>query len=151
VTTTPPVTYTPAPPEPVNTTIENNMGSYRQNGRYISKARVITLLKNTNDPQILKLLRRSSTQKAIGNSVALGLGLPLLVIGSLTTIKGVVMSSGGDNGSVDPDSRGVTAVGATMMGTGLTLQIINITMQVRSNNLIEEAVAIYNTKYATKQ
>lgn len=147
--TTPTAPVTPPAPEKVDNTIQNSMGSYRQNGRYISKTRVVSILKATNDPEILKLLRRSDAKRVTGTAVALGLGLPLIIVGSLTTIRGAVIMS--DSYTVDPDGKGILTVGAVMAGTGVMLQFMNIGFQVKSNNLIEDAVAIYNSKYANTE
>jgi hypothetical protein len=150
--TTPTVVTTPTPPptpEKVDNTITNSAGSYRQNGRYISKTRVITILKATNDPEILKLLRRSSSKKVMGTSLALGLGLPLIIVGSITTLRGAINM--GNTYNVDPDAKGTLTVGAVMAGTGVMLQFMNIGFQVKSNHLIEDAVALYNQKYANPE
>lgn len=140
----------PSQPEQVSNKIESAMGSYRQNGRYISKTRVISTLKATNDPEIMKLLRKSSNKKTTGTVVALGLGLPLIIVGAITTLRGVVITNDQStySTSVDPDGPGITTVGAVMVGSGIALQFVNIGLQVRANNLIEDAILVYNNRYA---
>lgn len=135
-------------PEKVSNKIESAMGSYRQNGRYISKTRVISTLKATNDPEIQKLLRRSNNKKVTGTVVALGVGLPLIIVGAITTLRGVVITNDNTGTSVDPDGPGITAVGGVMLGSGIALQFVNIGLQVGANNLIEDAIVVYNNRYA---
>ncbi len=143
-----PAAPAPAPVQPENGRIENNMGTYRQNGRYISKTRVISLLRATNDPEIITLLKKSNASKTTGNVIALGVGLPLIVVGSFTSLRGLVLMN--NDYSVDPDAEGIATVGAVMTGGGIMLQFLNIGFHSKSNRMIERAIEVYNAKHAVK-
>jgi hypothetical protein len=131
--------------ENVSEKIDYSMGSYNQNGRYISKSRVINTLRATNDAQIKALLNKSKRTKVTGNIIATALGIPLMVAGTVTTLVGVGMIISDTN----PDAAGVATVGGVMAGAGILLEFANIGFQSKSNKAIQEAVAIYNKKYIT--
>jgi hypothetical protein len=152
-TNTTQTTVVPPPTNPTSTTttqekvsekIDYSMGSYNQNGRYISKSRVVNTLRATNDAQIKSLLNKSKRSRVTGNVLATALSIPLMVVGTVTTLVGVGMVIADTN----PDATGIATVGGVMAGTGILIQFINIGFQSKSNKSIEEAVAIYNSKYA---
>ncbi len=152
-TNTTQTTVVPPPTNPTTTTttqekvsekIDYSMGSYNQNGRYISKSRVVNTLRATNDAQIKSLLNKSKRSRVTGNVLATALSIPLMVGGTITTLVGVVMVIDDTN----PDAGGIATVGGVLAGTGILIQFINIGFQAKSNKSIEQAVAIYNSKYA---
>jgi hypothetical protein len=147
-TTTPQTTT--VEPEKESTKIDYVFGSYSQNGRYISRSRVINILSETKDTEIKGLLKKSKNKKTTGNIIALTVGLPLTVIGGLTTLAGVATVVENDTyyGSTNPDGPGIVTVGAVMTGTGLAILFSNIGFQARSRKMMDKAVAIYNSKYA---
>jgi len=146
VVTQPTTTPTPATTPTVIERIDYTMGNYSQNGRYMSKSRVISTLKATKDAEILGLIRKSNSSKVTGNILAAALGIPLMIAGTITTLAGVVMVEQ----DVNPDAKGVAAVGGVLAGTGIMLQFTNIAFQTKSRKAIENAIAIYNDKYTTK-
>jgi hypothetical protein len=157
-TTTTPTTPTPtevvpqyvAPTTPVEKTsskIEYKYGSYSQNGRYVSKSRVLNILKTVNDSEINRLLKKARNKKTTGTVIATALGVPLMVVGTLTLLRGIMIDN---SGVTDPDAGGIMAVGGVMAGTGILLQFTNIGFQVKSKSMVDKAIAIYNQKYADK-
>ena len=152
-TPAPTITVAPVlPPEKEITTIEYAYGSYNMNGRYISKTRVTSLLKATKDAQIERLLKKSKRAKVTGNLVGAAVGVPLIVIGSLVIIRGAILKSEftSYNNYSDPDGTGLITAGSAMAGTGLMLQFVNIGFQARSKKKFNDALEIYNAKYAVK-
>ena len=148
---TPVVAEPTTPPVKESTKIEYAYGSYSMNGRYISKTRVISLLKATKDKDIERFLRKSKTAKTTGAILAAAVGVPLMVFGSFTIIAGAIKKSAvadNYNNYVDPDANGYMAAGAVMAGSGLALQFVNIGFQVRSKKKVDQALEIYNAKYA---
>jgi hypothetical protein len=144
----PRATTTPVTP-PTSNTITYSMGSYYQGGRYISKARVLHILKTTNDIDIAKQLSKAKTNKTVGALLAYPLGLPLTVIGTIVTMRGAIMME--EEYDVDPDAKGIATVGATMMASGIALQFVNIGFGIKSKNQIKKAIDIYNSKYGDKK
>jgi hypothetical protein len=139
--------YPPVPaPIAQSEKIDYSMGSFTQNGRYMSRTRVINVLRATNDKQIHHLLSKAKTSKTVGNVLAAALGVPLMVGGTLTTIVGLGMVAVDTN----PDAGGVATVGGVLAGTGILLQFVNIGFQSNSKKSLKQAVAIYNSKYADR-
>ncbi len=166
ITSTPP-TNTPPIATPTETTpvviapvvkeskkIEYGYGSYNQNGRYISKNRITSILKDTKDPEINRLLKRSKISRTTGNIFATAIGIPLMVIGSFTMIKGAILknqTTSGYNSYTDPDAGGLVTAGAVMAGSGLMLQFVNIGFHASSKRKFDKAIEIYNAKFADKE
>ena len=145
---TPQQQYTQVEPEKTSTKIEYVFGSYSQGGRYISKTRVIKLLTDTKDTEINRLLKKSRNKKNAGNIIALSVGLPLIIVGTITTLSGVATSVNPD--TYNPDGTGIITAGAVMAGTGIMIQFANIGFQTRSKKALNDAIAIYNKKYADR-
>lgn len=139
-------TPSPSSSSSPNEEIEYSMGNYTQNDRYISKSRVISTLKSTKDVEIMKYIRKSKTTITLGGIFAGALGVPLMVVGSITAIVGVASLARDRN----PDASGIITVGAVMAGTGIALQFANIGFAIKSRKTLEKGIAIYNEKYVTK-
>ncbi len=136
-------------PEKVSKVIDYIYGSYSQGGRYVSKTRVIKILSETKDTEINKLLKKAKHRKNAGNIIALSVGLPLIIFGTITTLSGVASKVNIDN-SYNPDGSGIIRVGAIIAGAGVLIQFANIGFQSKSRRATNEAIAIYNKKYADR-
>ena len=147
-----PVTSPPiaVEPEKVSKEIQYVYGSYSQGGRYVSKTRVIKILSETKDGEINRLLKKSKHRKNAGNIIALSVGLPLIIVGTITTLSGITANLNATNNGYNPDGTGMITVGAIMAGSGVLIQFANIGFQSRSRKAISDAIAIYNKKYADR-
>ena len=144
---TPPVYYNTGPDQLGSRRIDESSGSYYQDGRYISRGRLYTILKSVNDPVINSHIQKSKSLKTAGSTVAVAVGLPLLIVGGITTMVGLIKYSA----AVDPDATGYITTGAILMGTGVFFQLSNIGFSAKSRKHLEKAIDLYNDKIALEE
>ncbi|MBY0427461.1 MAG: hypothetical protein K2Q22_17630 [Cytophagales bacterium] len=115
------------PSEPVKARIEGEGWSYYQEGRRLSEASLMRVLKEAKNEDAVKTLQSGRTLKTAGK-VLFGVGLPLLIAGPIVGAIGAAVISiynssvdSYNNGGYTYPSESLYSTGSTMMGVGYTL------------------------------